>query len=129
MSKLDEFLGLEDVSEIRKTIAVKIGDKILDLVIRPLTEDEHTEFQRRSNTISKNRIAFDSGKYNDLLLSACIVEPNFADEGFLKKAHCISGIEFLKKKFTAGQLSDIATEIQKLSGFETFDMEIENAKN
>lgn len=129
MSKLDDFLGLDDVSEIRKTITVKAGGRELEIVIRPLTEDEHTEFQRRSNNITKNRITFDSGKYNDLLLSACIVEPNFGDENFLKKAHCISGTEFLKKKFTAGQLTDIATEIQKLSGFETFDMEIENAKN
>ena len=129
MSKLDDFLGLTDISEVRKTITVKVNGKDLELVIRPITEEEHTEFQRRSNNISKNKVTFDSGKYNNLVISSCIVEPNFSDETFLKKAKCISATEFLNKKFPAGVLSDIAGEIQKLSGFESYDLEIENAKN
>lgn len=129
MSKLDDFLGLTDISEVRKTISVNVDGKDLELVIRPITEDEHTEFQRRSNNISKNKVTFDSGKYNNLVLTACIVEPNFSDADFLKKAKCISATEFLNKKFPAGTLTDIANEIQKLSGFESYDLEIENAKN
>lgn len=129
MSKLDDFLGLTDISEVRKTINVNVDGKDLELVIRPITEDEHTEFQRRSNNISKNKVTFDSGKYNNLVLTACIVEPNFSDADFLKKAKCISAAEFLNKKFPAGTLTDIANEIQKLSGFESYDLEIENAKN
>ncbi len=129
MSKLDDFLGLTDISEVRKTIKVVVDGKELELVIRPITEDEHTEFQRRSNNFSKNKVTFDSGKYQNLVIESCIVEPNFSDADFLKKAKCISAIEFLNKKFPAGILTDIANEIQKLSGFESFEMEIENAKN
>ena len=129
MSKLDDFLGLTDISEIRKTISVSVDGKDLEIVIRPITEEEHTEFQRRSNNISRNKVTFDSGKYNNLVLSACIVEPNFSDEEFLKKVKCISATEFLSRKFPAGVLSNIAEEIQKLSGFESYDLEIENAKN
>lgn len=129
MSKLDDFLGLTDISEVRKTIKVNVDGKELELVIRPITEEEHSEFQRRSNIFSKNKITFDTGKYNNLILETCIVEPNFSDEGFLKKAKCISGIEFLNKKFPAGTLQDIAQQIQELSGFESYDLEIENAKN
>lgn len=129
MSKLDDFLNLADVSEIKKTIKVNLGGKDFDLVIRPITEAEHTEFQRRSNVINKNKISFDSGKYTSLVLEACIVEPNFKNAEFLKKANCVSATEFLGKKFPAGILSDIAQKIQELSGFESYDMEIENAKN
>lgn len=129
MSKLDDFLGLSDVSEIRKEISVKVDGKDLSLVIRPLTENEHTEFQRRSQTITKNKMIFDTGKYNNLAVENCIVEPNFSDEGFLKKVKCISASEFLSKKFPAGVLTDIAQKIQELSGFESYEMEIENAKN
>ena len=129
MSKLDDFLGLNDVSEIRKEISVKVDGKELGLVIRPLTEDEHTEFQRRSQNVSKNKMTFDTGKYNNLVIENCIVEPNFSDEGFLKKVKCISASEFLNKKFPAGVLTDIAQKIQELSGFESYEMEIENAKN
>lgn len=129
MSKLDDFLNLNDVSEIKKTIKVNIGGKDLDIVIRAITEAEHTEFQRRSNVINKNKITFDSGKYSNLVLEACIVEPNFKDAEFLKKAGCVSATEFINKKFPAGVVSDISQKIQELSGFESYEMEIENAKN
>lgn len=129
MSKLDDFLNLSDVCEIKKTIKVNLGGKNFDLVIRPITESEHTEFQRRSNVINKNKITFDSGKYSNLVLEACIVEPNFKNAEFLKKANCISATEFINKKFPAGVVADISQKIQELSGFESFDMEIENAKN
>ena len=129
MSKLDDFLNLNDVSEIKKTIKVNIGGKDLDIVIRAITEAEHTEFQRRSNVINKNKITFDSGKYSNLVLEACIVEPNFKDAEFLKKAGCVSATEFINKKFPAGVVSDISQKIQELSGFESYEMEIGNAKN
>ncbi len=129
MSKLDDFLGLTDVSEIRKEIKVVVGGKELQMTIRPITEDEHAEFQKRCQSFSKNKVIFDSTKYNNMILESCIVEPNFASEDFLKKAKCMTASEFLNKKFPAGTISDIASEIQKLSGFESFDMEIENAKN
>ena len=37
MSKLDDFLNLADVTEIRKTIKVNLGGKSFELVIRPIT--------------------------------------------------------------------------------------------
>lgn len=129
MSKLDDFLNLADVSEIKKAIKINLNGKELELVIRPITEAEHSEFQRRSNVINKNKITFDSGKYSNLVLEACIVEPNFKDAEFLKRVNCVSATEFINKKFPAGVVSDISSEIQKLSGFESYDMEIENAKN
>lgn len=129
MSKLDDFLGLTDVSDIRKTIEVELDGKKFEITVRPITEDEHTEFQRRSNNISKNKVTFDSGKYNNLVLSSCIVEPNFSDENFLRQVKCTSATEFLNRKFPAGTLNEIARQIQMLSGFESYDLEIENAKN
>ena len=129
MSKLDDFLGLSDVSEIRETIKVKIGDKDFELVVKPISQEEHSEFQKRATTISKNKSTIDINKYNNLLLETCIVEPNFRDAEFLKKAKCLSAIEFLNKKFPAGTLMDISSKIQEISGFDTFDMEIEEAKN
>lgn len=129
MSKLDDFLNLSDVSEIKKTIKINLGGKELELVIRPITEEEHIDFQRRSNVFNKNKITFDTGKYSSLILEACIVEPNFQDADFLKKVKCVSASEFINKKFPAGIVSDIAQKIQELSGFESYNVEIENAKN
>lgn len=129
MSRLEDFLGLVDVSDIRETIKVSMSGKDFEFVIRPLTDEEHNELQKRCQTIVKNKVNFDNGKYNKLLLESCIVEPDFNNAEFLNKVKCVSGVEFLEKKFPAGVLMDIGVKIQKLSGFESFEMEIENAKN
>lgn len=129
MSKLDDFLNLSDVTDITENIAVNIGGKTYNLVVRAISEDEHNEFQKRSNNINKNKMTFDSGKYKNLILESCIVEPNFKDAEFLKKVGCISSSDFINKKFPAGVVSDIIEKIQKLSGFESYDVEIETAKN
>ena len=129
MGKLDDFLGLTDVSEIRQTVSVEVGDKTLELVVRPITEQEHSEFQRRSQNINKNKVTFDTSKYTDLILDNCIIEPNFNEEAFLKKVNCMRGVDFLKQKLPAGAIMEISSQIQKLSGFESYEVEIDNAKN
>lgn len=130
MSKLDDFLNLTDVSEIRETIVEKIDGKELEFVIKPMSKEQHSEFQKRCNSISKKgTISFDAKKYSDLVLENCIVEPNFSDESFLKKAKCVCAPEFINKKFPAGIVSDIVEKITELSGFESLQAEIEEAKN
>jgi len=129
MSALDEFLNLNDVMEIKETIPVIVNGKKLEIVVRPISETEHNEFQRRANEVKRNKLIFDSGKYKNLILESCIVEPNFKDAEFLKKAGCLSASEFINKKFPAGAVANIVERIQKLSGFDSYDMEIENAKN
>lgn len=129
MSALDEFLNLNDVMEIKETIPVIVDGKKLEIVVRPISETEHNEFQRRANEVKKNKLIFDSGKYKNLIMESCIVEPNFKDAEFLKKAGCLSASEFINKKFPAGAVANIVERIQKLSGFDSYDMEIENAKN
>lgn len=129
MSRLEDFLGLNDISDVRETVKVNVGGKDFEIVIRPLTDEEHNDFQKRCNTIVKNKVSFDNGKYSKLLLENCIVEPDFSNAEFLKKVGCMSAIEFLQKKFPAGTLMDIGVKIQRLSGFETFDVDINDAKN
>lgn len=129
MSKLEDFLGLTDVSEVRETITESFDGKTFKFVIRPLNEREHSDFQKRATIVTKKNVSFDRGKYNELTLQNCIVEPNFADASFLSKVGCQTSTEFLNRKFPAGVLDDIAVKIQKLSGFDTFEMEIEEAKN
>lgn len=129
MSKLDDFLGLTDVSEVRKVIPINVGGTVLEITIKPVSEEEHSEFQKRCQVFNKNKMTFDTAKYNNLILESCIVEPNFSSEEFLRKAKCQTASEFINKKFPAGVVSDIAVEIQKLSGFDSYEMEVENAKN
>lgn len=129
MSKLEDFLELRDVSDIQETIKEVVDGKELDFIVRPITEQEHNDFQKRATVVNKNQVSFNKGRYNELVLSSCIVEPNFGDAEFLAKMKCQTKGEFFNRKFPAGVVEDIAVKIQKLSGFETFEMEIESAKN
>ena len=129
MSRLEDFLELRNVSEITETIKETVDGKELEFVVRPISELEHTDFQKRATAINKKQVSFNRGKYNELVLSTCIIEPNFGDADFLSKVGCQTKGEFFNKKFPAGILEDIADKIQKLSGFESIEMEIENAKN
>ena len=128
-SKLEDFLELGNVDDIQEEITVKVNGKDLTLKVRAMSEAEHSDFQRRAQNFKGKTFSFDTGKYNSLVIPACVVEPNFNSADFLAKAKCQTAWDFLSRKFPAGVLTDIAQKIQELSGFETFDMEIENAKN
>lgn len=129
MSRLEDFLGLVDINEVRENVVIPFNGKDLEFVVKPISEEEHSEFQKRCNVVSKNKVTFDTNKYIKLMLEACIVEPNFNDPEFLKKVGCVSGIEFLERKLPAGILTELGSRIQKLSGFDSFELEVENAKN
>lgn len=129
MSKLEDFLAVGKSTDITEEIMVKLGGKDFTLTIRAMSEDEHKEWQNRSMRISKKNVSFDSGKYNSLMVPACIVEPNFNDAAFLEKAKCQTAWEFIGSRFPAGVIENISQKIQELSGFDTLEAEIENAKN
>lgn len=130
MSKLDEFLSVGKCTDVQEDISVKLGGKDFTLKIRAMSEDEHKEWQKRAMNISKKgSVSFDSGKYNQLMIPACIVEPNFNDAAFLEKAKCQTAWEFICSRFPAGVLENISQKIQELSGFDSLDAEIEEAKN
>lgn len=130
MSKLEDFLGLSDITEVRKTIKIKIRDKVYDFVIRPLSEEENSEFQKRSRVSDKKgNVTLNSTKFSELIIDACIVEPDFKNSEFLSKVKCTDSIEFMKRKFPSGVFTELLGQIQTLSGFDSFESEIEEAKN
>lgn len=128
-SKLEDFLGLGNIADIQEEISVKVGEKNLSLKIRAMTESEHKDFQKRSTIITKKNVDFDTGKYNSLMIPACIVEPNFRSADFLAQAKCQTAWDFINARFPAGAIEDIAQKIQELSGFSSMNEEIEEAKN
>lgn len=130
MSKLEDFLSLGNATDTKEKIEVTVLGKKLNLTIRVMSEDEHKAWQKQSMTIGKKgSVSLDLGKYNSLMVPACIVEPNFNDAEFLSKAKCVCAWDFLNSRFPAGVIEDISTKIQTLSGFESGEKDIEDAKN
>ena len=99
MSRLEDFLELRDVSDITETIKEVVDGKEFELVVRPITEAEHTDFQKRATVISKNQVSFNKGRYNELVLSNCIVEPNFGDAEFLASFTTFRNQQVVKANF------------------------------
>ena len=128
-SKLEDFLDLGNIADIQDEISVNIGGKDLTLRIRAMTETEHKDFQKRSTIITKKNVDFDTGKYNSLMIPACIIEPNFNSADFLAKAKCQTAWDFINCRFPAGVIEDIGQKIQELSGFKPMGEEIDEAKN
>lgn len=130
MSSLDDFLALDDVKDISQSVQERINGKVFEFVIRPLTADEHKEFQKRSYTIgTKGKVSFDVMKYKMLEVLNCVITPDFSDADFLAKAKCTSAEEFYTKKIPAGVIADLSEKIEALSGFDSYEMEVDEAKN
>lgn len=129
MSSLDNFLELGISKDITKEISFTVSGKEYTVKIRAMSEEEHREFQKRATMVSKKNFSFDLGKYNSLAIPTCIVEPNFNSAEFLEKAKCVSAWDFINSRFPAGVVEDIAQQIQELSGFKPFELEVEEAKN
>lgn len=129
MSRLEEFLAIGKSTDIREDITIRIGGKELTLTIRAMSESEHKECQNRAMTIGKKGVSFDSGKYNQMMIPMCIVEPNFRDAAFLEKAGCATPWEFINSRFPAGVVEGISQKIQELSGFDSLGEEVDEAKN
>lgn len=130
MSSLDDFLALDDVKDISQTVQERISGKVFDFKIRPLTADEHKEFQKRAYSIgAKGKVSFDVMKYKMLEVLNCVIEPDFSKADFLQKAGCNTAEEFYEKKIPAGVIADLSEKIETLSGFEAYQEEVDEAKN
>ena len=122
---LDEFLALPDVENEEYTVKI---DRLGELVVKPMTYDQFTNYQNRARL--KSKLNIDTGKLNLLILAGQIVSPNFSNAEFLAKANCQTAQDFIKKKFKAGEITEIASQIIKYSGFDVdFEDKVEEAKN
>jgi Phage XkdN-like protein. len=128
-NKLEAFLALPDVANI--TEDVFINDRLGTFKVKPMTTDAYAAYRKQcTGTAQKGGADFDFGKYQLLIVTGQVVQPNFADADFLGKAGCATAREFVARKFKPGEIAEIAEKINTLSGFNTDDDElIEEAKN
>lgn len=127
-SALQSFLLENTVENI--TLEVLVSErfkdkdgKLLKFKIRAMTGGEFADYQKECMTIGKKgRVDFNSKKFNEKVIINQCVEPNFKDAELLKKAGCPTPEDFLYKCMLAGEISELANQINTLSGFDQ-DME------
>lgn len=132
MSKLQDFLALPDVSSI--TEEIYINERLGTFTVKPMTEKQWDDYRNRcKGKFKKDGMDFDNSKFNLLVITGQVIEPNFSDAEFLSRVGCVKASDFITRKFLAGEIADIVEKITKISGFDDEDgginKEIEDAKN
>lgn len=131
MSGLLEFLVQNPVDNVTEEIIVSKRLEKFPFKIKAMTGQEFSEYQKLATAFGKKKkVSFDTQKFNEQVVLNHTTEPNFRDAESIKKAGCVTPEQFLYRSLLAGEISELATKISVLSGFEA-DMEetIDEAKN
>ena len=126
---LEEFLALPDVDGIEEEVFV--SKRLGTFKVRAMTQDDFKDYQRQaSGKLNKKGLNFDIPKFNLLMVAGQTVSPDFSNAELLKKANCATPAELISKKLLAGEIAELAKQIQTISGFDNEPEEdIEEAKN
>ena len=129
MSNLEKFIAMPNVKDV--TEEVFINDRIGKIKIKPMTNEQYNSYLARCRgKITKNGIDFKDGKYNLLVITNHVVDPDFNNAEGLAKAGFNDPYEFINAKLKAGEIQDIVIKIAELSGIGgSIDEAVEEAKN
>lgn len=139
MSALQEFLNANPVDNLTAEVLIsdRFKDKegnILKFKIKAMTNDEFEEIRKKATKIDfkkgKRNVDFDARKFNEQVVINHTIDPDFKNAESIKKVGCMSPEQYLNKVLLAGEIAELAEQIQILSGFEK-DMSdlVEEAKN
>lgn len=127
MATLEEFLALPDVATATEEVTL---ERLGKFIVKPMTHDQFASYQARAKVRHSKGVDFDSGKMNLLIITGQTISPDFSNADFLAKANCPTASEFIKKKFKAGEIAELANKITEISGFDLdFSAKVEEAKN
>lgn len=132
-----ETISLEDflieASGAPKDHPVDLGGRLsgMKFIIRPLTLAEWKDARKRAvNPSASGSDRMDSIELTKQTIVTGCVEPNFKDEGFIKKAGCRTPSELIEKVLLSGEADRLAGEVMKISGFiDNLSKAKEEAKN
>jgi hypothetical protein len=138
MSTLQDFLNAHPVDNL--TAEVVISERFKDaegnrlkFKIKAMTNDEFDQIRKKAtvlHTKGKRRVELDVKKLNDEIVIQNTLEPDFKDAESIKKLGCLSPDQYLNKVLLPGEIVELATQIQQLSGFDQeFEELVEDVKN
>ncbi|QNK57550.1 MULTISPECIES: phage tail assembly chaperone [Paenibacillus] len=139
MSTLQQFLNRHPVDNL--TEEVVISDRFRDeegqlmkFTIRAMSADDMASYQKRAmkiNPKSKDRkVEIDSGAITKAIVVNHTVNPSFKDAESIRELGCFDADSYLQKVLLAGEIEELAKEIQRISGYNTnFEELVDEAKN
>lgn len=134
---LQEFLNNNPVDGL--TAEVVISDRfkdekgnLLKFKIRAMSSDEFEDCRKRSMTISggkRRNVDLDLRKFNNAIVINNTIDPSFKDAESIKQLGCTTPEQYLSKVLLPGEIQELSSQIQQLSGFREMDELVEEAKN
>jgi hypothetical protein len=136
---LQEFLNSNPVGGVTAEVPVsprfkdKDGKPML-FTIRAMTQDEFESLRKRATRITVERgmqkVDFNSGQFTIDMVVEQTVDPNFKDAASLQAMDCATPAQYVNKVLLAGEVNELAAQINTLSGFGTnINTLVEEAKN
>ena len=99
------------------------------LTLKAIPSKRYTEIQTAATIFKKKKQDVDLHKLQILTLTAGIESPSLNDAELLKKFGVITPAELLEKLLLAGEITNIADAISKLSGYDSIEDDAEEVKN
>ena len=125
---------MEETKEAVITKRAKGPDgKPVPFVLRAIDQETNDRLIRRAQRTSKVNgqtvRELDTEKYGKLLISACVIEPNFKDAELCAYYKTVDPLDVPGKMLSSGEYAKLMQEINSLNGFEDIDGLGETAKN
>lgn len=125
---------MEETKEAVITKRAKGPDgKPVPFVLRAIGQETNDRLIRRAQRTSKVNgqtvRELDTEKYGKLLISACVIEPNFKDAELCAYYKTVDPLDVPGKMLSSGEYAKLMQEINSLNGFEDIDGLEETAKN
>ena len=107
--------------------------KPVPFVLRAIDQETNDKLIRRAqrtNKVNGQTVReLDTEKYGKLLISACVIEPNFKDAELCAYYKTVDPLDVPGKMLSSGEYAKLMQEINSLNGFEDIDGLEETAKN
>ncbi len=125
---------MEETKEAVITKRAKGPDgKPVPFVLRAIDQETNDRLIRRAqrtNKVNGQTVReLDTEKYGKLLISACVIEPNFKDAELCAYYKTVDPLDVPGKMLSSGEYAKLMQEINSLNGFEDIDGLEETAKN
>lgn len=125
---------MEETKEAVITKRAKGPDgKPVPFILRAIDQETNDKLIRRAqrtNKVNGQTVReLDTEKYGKLLISACVVEPNFKDAELCAYYKTVDPLDVPGKMLSSGEYAKLMQEINSLNGFEDIDGLEETAKN
>lgn len=132
MNALQQFLTKNTVQNL--TEEVKLGGRLKDypFKIKAMTGNQYNDYQTLciENPNSPKKRRFNTKKFHELIVTNCVIEPNFKDPEWMKELGVADATAAMYKTLLAGEIAQLAEASLKLSGFDRdMDEEMEEVKN